>query len=250
MGRVAQICRHPVKSLGEETLERVTLSAGRHMPWDRVWAVQHGRSEFDQDNPCWVSARNSVTQTSTPAVAQITSAFDEATGMLRLTHPDLPPFEADPDTSEGAAALSDWLAPIAGPAGPPPYSVARLADGALTDFSDTHLAIGSLASLRALEDMAGGALDRRRFRMNLWLDGLAPWEEFDWLGREITVGAARLKITDRVTRCAATHASPESGRRDVDVTRLLHDRFGHMDFGVYAQVIGDGVIAVGDPAAV
>lgn len=249
MGALARICRHPVKSLGEEALESVALAAGRHMPWDRVWSVMHANSDFDPDRPAWVAAKNSVTLTRTPALARIDCAFDPATGALTLTHPDRPPLTAAPDEAAGAAAIADWVAPLAAPSGPGPYRLARLAEGALTDFPDTHIAIGSLASLRALEGMAGRPLEPRRFRMNLWLDGFAPWEELEWTGREITVGPVRLKITDRIQRCAATHASPESGRRDTPVTELLHARFGHMDFGVYAQVVEGGEIRVGDPAA-
>lgn len=248
MASLAGIARHPVKGLGEEEIGAAALVAGAPMPWDRVWAVAHDRSEFNPVEPEWVRPRNFVITTTCPKLAQISCAYDEASGLLTLSHPDLGALAANPDAD--GAALADWLAPIAGASGPGPYRVARLESGTFHDFPDTHFSVGNLASLRELETMAGRPLARKRFRMNLWLDGLAPWEELDWFvadqPREISVGRARLKLIARAKRCAATHASPETGGRDVEVTRLLHGRFGHMDFGVYGQATQGGEIAVGD----
>ncbi|MGV3692985.1 MAG: MOSC N-terminal beta barrel domain-containing protein [Paracoccus marcusii] len=36
---LALIRRHPIKSVGGEGLEQVTLQAGRRLPGDREWAV-------------------------------------------------------------------------------------------------------------------------------------------------------------------------------------------------------------------
>jgi len=94
--------------------------------------------------------------------------------------------------------------------------------------------------------MAGTSLAHIRFRMNLWVDGFTPWEEFEWEGREITVGAARLTVTGRVKRCNATNADPDTGLRNTELPRLLHSSFGHMDFGVYARVLNGGDVALDD----
>ena len=57
---------------------------------------------------------------------------------------------------------------------------------------------------------------------------------------------ARLTVTGRVKRCHATNADPETGTRTTDLPRLLHSRFGHMDFGVYARVMNGGDISLDD----
>ena len=243
--RLAAIYRHPVKSLGEEALQTVAVAAGQPMPWDRVWAVTHGRSMFNPAEPEWVEPRNHVIQSTNPNLARITVAYSETTGRLSLAHPDLGEITVVPD--EDGEAITEWLAPIANPSGPPPYRLIRLPGGqANTDFPDTHFSIGNLASLRALEDMAGRTLEHIRFRMNLWIDGAAPWEEMEWEGREVAIGAARFRITFPVGRCNATNADPATGTRTTDIPRLLHGRFRHADFGVYAQVVQGGEIAVGD----
>lgn len=246
---VAHLYRHPVKSLGEEALDAVTLETGRHVPWDRTWAVAHGEGGWDPERPEWQQARNFVTQTRVPALAQIGVAFDEARGVLTLRHPDRPVLEVAPDTAEGAAALGDWIAPIASTRWPGPYRLARLPDAALTDFPDTHVLVCSTATLAALEALAGQPLEHIRFRANIWLDGLEPWEELELGGRELGVGAARLAFTERCVRCNATSASPATGGRDIVLPPLIRRHMGHMDFGIYAEVAEGGRLAVGDRAA-
>ncbi|MEM7505411.1 MAG: MOSC domain-containing protein [Pseudomonadota bacterium] len=244
---VTAICRHPVKSLGEELVGAARLAPGQPLPWDRIWAVCHGQSTYDASG-AWDIPRQFVNQTFVPQLAQISLRFDEDAGVLYLEHPDAEPLSVDPDR-EGEA-LCHWLLPLGQDARPGPYSMARISEGAFTDFEDTHISIASEASRRALGEIAGQPLERVRFRMNIWLDGFAPWEELDWVGREITIGDARLKITERDKRCNATTASPVTGARDVQVPAILRKRFGHMDFGVYAQVIEGGEVKTGDPARI
>lgn len=243
---VAALYRHPVKSLGEEALERVTLTPGAALPWDRTWAVAHGASEWDPETAGWAARGNFVAQAHVPELARITTRWDAAARRLTLAHPLCRGVALDPDTAEGAEALTGWLAPLAGPMRPGPYRLARRAEGAMTDMPDPYVSLLSASSLRALGQAAGAALAHVRFRGNVWLDGLAPWEEFDMIGREITLGGARLRVADRIERCNATAASPETGTRDVPVPAILDRQWGHRDFGVYAEVIAGGEVALGD----
>ena len=85
-----------------------------------------------------------------------------------------------------------------------------------------------------------------RFRGNVWLDGLAPWQEFDLVGREVRVGGATLRVREIITRCKATTVDPDTGIEDADTLGALSAGWGHQDFGVYAEVVEGGRVAVGD----
>ena len=102
------------------------------------------------------------------------------------------------------------------------------------------------ASLAALEAAAGARRHKRRFRANIWFSGAPAWAEHGWLGRELLVGGARLKVTHRIPRCAATEVNPITAERDADPVAELRAAFGHVDLGVYAEVVEAGRIAMGD----
>ena len=59
-------------------------------------------------------------------------------------------------------------------------------------------------------------------------------------------GGARLRVTRRIPRCKATEVNPITADRDADPVEELRAAFGHVDLGVYAEVLEGGRIAMGD----
>ena len=119
-----------------------------------------------------------------------------------------------------------------------------------SDVAKKVVSIINLASVAELETAAGALVNPLRFRGNLYVAGLPPWREFDWLDREIAIGpAARVKIVKRIVRCAATEVDPDTAMRDLAIPRVLMQTYGHADCGVYGEVIEGGEIAVGDNIA-
>lgn len=252
MWRVAEIYRHPVKSLGEEALDEVTLETGRPLANDRTWAIAHGSSDWNPAEPAWIGGgANLVSQTYVPKLVQIETSFNEGTGTLTLRHPETGFLSIQPGTAEGNAKLTEWIAPLTeGTPRSGPFVVCQADNVAFTDFEDTHVSIASTRSRAILEDITGATLESVRFRMNLWLDGMDPWEEFDLIGRELDIGSSRLRVIGRCQRCNATTANPETGERDIQIPSILRQRYGHLDFGIYAQVVGGGPVRIGDGASV
>lgn len=244
---LTELYRHPVKSLGEEALDKVVLSPGAPMPHDRVWAIAHGETALSDGAKSWAAPRNFVNQTHVPRLVQTTCAFDDATGTLSLAHPDLPDLTVRPGSADGDAALTDWIAPLTdGTTRRGPFRICAVPGVAFTDFEETHISIASTASRSALGEIVGQPLAAIRFRMNLWVEGWEPWAEMAIEpGTEIAVGPARLQVIGRCERCNATTANPNTGRRDAQIPAELFKNFGHRDFGLYAQVVESGEIAPG-----
>ncbi len=79
-----------------------------------------------------------------------------------------------------------------------------------------------------------------------------------WQGQTIEVGEALLRVGGPVPRCAATTRHPDRGARDLATVRMIRsyrgvqaNEFGRgVNFGVYAEVVGEGVVRVGDPLSV
>ncbi|MEM1343519.1 MAG: MOSC domain-containing protein [Pseudomonadota bacterium] len=248
MATLAEIRRHPVKGLGAQVMNEAMLRPGLGLPFDRRWAVAHAATSFDPEYPAWAKRSNFAVVAQVPRLARTVAAYDEATGQLGLDHPEAEPISLTPEAEP--ERLSAWVEALCKGGRPGPYFLASLpGEAALTDVEEAHLSILSTRSLAVLSEVHGRALERHRFRGNLWIDGLDPWQEFEWVGREITIGPVRLRVTQRTGRCTAPGASPETGERDADIVRLLAKRYGHTDFGVEAQVIEGGRIAPGDPVS-
>ena len=241
-GLVTQINRHPIKGHGRETLASVALSAGECLPWDRHWAVAHDAAKLA---PGWNRCVNFARAAKAPALMAISSALDAATATVTLTHPERGTFTFRPDDAADLPRFLDWVRPLNPPDHAQPVQIVTAGRG-MTDSDFPSVSILSRASLADLSARMGHDLAPERFRGNLWLDGAEAWQEFGWVGRDIRIGGAVLRIADRITRCSATTVDPETGRSDADTLKALQSNYGHQDFGVYATVVAGGAVAVGD----
>jgi uncharacterized protein YcbX len=114
----------------------------------------------------------------------------------------------------------------------------------LSDHSNAVISFINLDSVKDLERVAGTEVNPIRFRGNIFIDGVKPWDELDWVGKKIQLGSAILKITKRINRCPAINVNPNTGDRDLNLIKDLKRGFGHIDMGIYATVIKSGYVAI------
>jgi len=239
--RLTQIWRHPIKSHGHEALQQVRLEQGRTMPWDRTWAVAHEGAKAD--GSAWASCANFSRGAKAPALMAIDATLDEASETITLRHPEQADISLHPERD--ATQLIEWARPLMPQDRAQSSRVVRVPDRGMTDTDFPSISIANLASNAAVETVLGQTLSPRRWRANLWLDGLEPWAEFDWIGKTLAIGDVRLEVRERITRCLATTANPQTGARDADTLGALKS-WDHQDFGIYATVTQTGDIHVGD----
>lgn len=239
---VEQICRYPVKGLNGETLERVMLTPGEGIPEDRRYAIAYGRG---------TGARPGFFElTQEERLAQLRMAYDPGDGSggptLTISRQGRQVVTANPSDQTGQMLLNQFFAGfLAGsPRGTPSFR--ELAGAEQAAVRPGPVSLLNLASLRDFERVARQPVDPRRFRANILIDGLRAWGEFAWLDREIRIGGAKLKIIERIERCAATNVNPETAERDMNIPLTLRKGFGHLDMGVYAEVVEGGEIVTGD----
>ena len=238
-GEVTQLWRHPIKSHGREAVETVTVSPGQTMPGDRVWAVAHEASKAD--GSAWVPCANFSRGAKAPQLMAI-SARSEG-DRLTLSHPDRPDLTFAPDTEQ--QAFLDWVKPLMPVDRAASARIIRVPGRGMTDSDYPSISLCNMASNRVVGQKLGQEISPLRWRGNIWFDGLPLWEEFDWLDRDVRIGEAVFRVRERITRCLATTANPDTGERDADTLGALQS-WGHQDFGVYAEVLAGGAISVGD----
>ena len=117
--------------------------------------------------------------------------------------------------------------------------------GTFHDLSPVHLM--TTASLRDLSP-DGTGYDVRRFRPTVLVDAADVTQAFPetaWVGGELGIGSARLRVTIPTIRCVVpTRPQPEI-ELDRGITRALAERTNRF-LGVYADVSTPGVVSVGD----
>ena len=88
--------------------------------------------------------------------------------------------------------------------------------------------------------------DRRRFRPNLVIGGVAGLSERQWEGAQLQIGKVIIGMDDLRSRCIMTTFDPDTGKQDLSVLRRVQKEFDGV-LGLNSYVVTPGRIAVGDP---
>ena len=251
--RVTAIYRYPVKGLSAEKMDRVALKAGESLPHDRRFAIALASTAFDPERPEWLSKIHFIMLMRDEKLARLQSRFDAESGVLTISEKGRVLLRAQMTEPEGCRLVAEFFTDFLGDAVNGPLRVVAAPGHAFADArrkpnatTDKYVSLINRTSIAALEAAVGVPVDPVRFRANVYFDGASAWREHDWIESEITLGAARLQVLAPITRCAATQVNPVTAQRDLDIVAALARAFGHVNMGVYAEVVTGGEIAVGD----
>jgi uncharacterized protein YcbX len=231
VGRVRDIRRYPVSSMGGELLRDVAVEASG-LAGDRkfgLYARETGEVAAPGRHKHWRVLPNVLARLR-PHGVEI--SLDQSGWIV---------------AEEGAAALSAHLG----------FAVEfRSYDGTaratpLYALSPIHLLTTS--SMAALQDILPDAMiDARRFRCNMVIETStgADTIEQGWIGKRLSIGGAVLEGSEPCIRCAFTSLAQEPG---VPFDKRVHTAISQKldgNLGVYCSVIEPGQVLVGDEVRV
>lgn len=247
MARIAAMYRYPVKGLSAEPLEAVRLEPGACLPQDRRFALARAETHFDPEAPQWLPKSHFLMLMRDERLAELASAYDEASGRLRIRRAGEVVLDEDVRMPEGRAAIEAFFEHFMEGQPPGRPRLVEAPGHAFTDSAAKYLSVINLASLRAIEAAVGRTVHPLRFRGNLYLEDLPAWAELDWVGSEFTVAGSdvRFSVAKCIDRCATTNVDPVTATRDMNIPLTLRQHFGHIDCGVYLSVTHAGELRAG-----
>jgi len=279
LGRVIEIWRYPVKSIGGEPLQSCALGTFG-IPGDRGWAVRDeaaGEIRGAKKLPALlllgaryleepVADRIPPAEITFPDGGRVRTDAPEAAARLtellgrrvtlwplrppddrahyRRGLPDHPDFETELRAIFGRLP-GEPLPDLA--VFPPELFEYTSLPGTYFDALPLHLL--TTASLHALARLnPASRFDRRRFRPNFLIepeDGTDALVESGWCGETLRVGGATVKVEMGTPRCSMTTQPQGDLPKDPGVLRTVV-RHADQNLGVYASVVGPGRVVVGD----
>lgn len=237
--QVLELWRYPVKSLGGERVDEITVTTDG-LTGDRRFAI------FDVDTGYGLTARR------VPEMLFAAARLRDD-GTAAITLPDGSDARTDDDLSRWLGrrvalrsvdevalrryenpidfeheTTSDWL----------PFTGAGKG-GPFHDSSRTRVSLVSTGSI--------GTWDRRRFRANVLLDGDG---EDGLVGSDVEIGDTVLSVGKRLARCVVTtRPQPGGVERDLDVLKTIN-RERDSCIAIGALVTRPGTVRVGDGVSV
>ncbi len=263
VGRVASLHRYPVKSMGGERLDTARITA-RGMEGDRagalvdretgrvvsakrprLWGAVYGLSasferengggsihvRFEDGTTLSSAGREGLEARLSALLGREVAFATEAAGSATCEYhwPDMDGLVQDGRTYRDE--ITEW----------------ELPPGTFFDSSGLHaLTTASLDHLRGL--VPGSDFHVSRFRPNLVIepvDGARGFVENEWVGGNLRIGGARLRVTKPCMRCVMVTLPLGDLPKDPRVLRAAFDH-NEGNVGVKCEVDGPGIVRVGD----
>jgi len=219
MASVVEVWRYPVKSMAGERLDSCEVAL-TGLDGDRRWALVDG-SPNRAGKPLTIREEDQL----------MTYRARLADGGVEVVTPG----------GEVAGMDDRMVARLAAETSRP--LTLRELEGA--NFDDSPVLIVNLATVAAFGVEAGMQVDHRRFRANLYVNGLAPEKELAWIGRRVAVGEAELEVVSRCERCMVITKDPDTIATTPELLRVL-TQTQETCMGVYCRVTRPGRVAAGD----
>jgi hypothetical protein len=253
--RVTRISIAPVKGLGLQHPEAVELG--------RAGVAENRRLHLVDAGGRLVNGKTEI------RLMLVSAELDLAAGTLALRFPDGSRVEGP--LEPGAQELTIFFGrPVRCRALGGPFDAAlsafagitlhlMMSDdlGAANDRGDEmSVSIVSSASVGDLAHVGGASeLDARRFRMLFEVDGVEPYAEDTWIGRELQIGDAVVRPLGNIGRCVITTCHPDTALRDFDTLKVLASYRREIEttealpLGVAGSVLVPGTVRLGDPVS-
>jgi uncharacterized protein YcbX len=107
----------------------------------------------------------------------------------------------------------------------------------------------SLINIQSINDFQK-KIDKKveisRFRGNICIDGIKPWEEREWIGKIIKINNVSFKVEKNIPRCVAINLEPTTDDNSLDLLQSLKKNYNHFEMGIYLAALDGGEINSGD----
>ena len=107
----------------------------------------------------------------------------------------------------------------------------------------------SLLNIQSINDFQK-KIDKKveisRFRGNICIDGIKPWEERKWIGKTIKIDNISFKVEKNIPRCVAINLKPATDDNSLNLLQSLKKNYNHFEMGIYLTALDDGEINLGD----
>lgn len=249
---ITDLFRYPIKGLSGEPLESIRLVAGEGLAGDRALAIARDAALQQLSSFDGLSKNHFLMLMRDAPLALLDCSFAEDTQKLVVRKAGAMIVEGSMDDQDDRSRIEQFFKNYLADSSLEPTVVYceghKFTDiSRLSDQKMRAISLVNLNSIRALESATGQAIDLRRFRANVYFDGVPAWEEFSWIEKTVAIGGASAKVVMRTTRCAATQVNPDTAERDINVPKEIRQHFGHADMGIYAEITETGDAAIGNP---
>ena len=235
--QILSITRYPIKGFAGEALQNTLVRSLKTLPGDRQHALQYV-DRIPPSSKGWRPKKYFLQSVQTNLCSEIHIEWNS--DIVHFNYRGNP-FKI-PRTALANGSLPQWIASLAPELGE--FTLETLETG-FTDERDAYVSLVNRSTVSAIAEATGTSDHPERYRGNLLVDGVRPFDELNWVGQTLQIGTATFEVVEPIVRCKATECDWHGSRTEGFLDRL--DQQLNTDIcGLFLRAFGDGEIKITD----
>jgi len=235
--QILSITRYPIKGFAGEALQNTLVRSLKTLPGDRQHALQYV-DRIPPSSKGWRPKKYFLQSVQTNLCSEIHIEWNS--DIVHFNYRGNP-FKI-PRTALANGSLPQWIASLAPELGE--FTLETLETG-FTDERDAYVSLVNRSTVSAIAEATGTSDHPERYRGNLLVDGVRPFDELNWVGQTLQIGTATFEVIEPIVRCKATECDWHGSRTEGFLDRL--DQQLDTDIcGLFLRAVGDGEIQITD----
>ena len=249
---ISSIHYYPVKSLSSSNLNKCMIKKSSGILNDRIFAfsrnIDFDNAKLIENFPKKRKLNKFLTLKNSPILNKYKFIYDQ--NRLTLYKDKKKIISISTDNYNEYSLISDKLNLLEKSLSKPIFllknSIYPFFDTTHSDKISNTISLININSIKHLEKNINQALECERFRGNLYVEGVNPWKERNWIDKIIRVNNVSFRVQKHIPRCSATNLKPNTNEVTINLPKVLKQNYDHFDMGIYLIPLDDGEINIGD----
>jgi uncharacterized protein YcbX len=238
--KITSINYCPVKSVSFQSVKNCKIKKDIGIIGDRIFAFAKEERKVKWNKVC--TLKNS------PALNKYNFIVEDEKLTLTLKHKEI--LSIDINQSSEREALSNKITELESSL-KQPITLMKNDDFPFFDTSISKkvdfvnsVSLLNIQSINDFEKKVDKKIESSIFRGNICVDGIDPWKEREWIGKNIKINNVLFKVEKNIPRCVAINLKPQSDDNSFNLLQLLKKNYNHFDMGIYLTALDDGEINI------
>ena len=254
--KITSINYCPVKSVSFQSIEKCKIKKNIGIIGDRIFAfakdLDTEQAKLFEKSPAERKGKwnKILTLKNSPALNKYNFVFEDEKLTLSLKDKEI--LSIDNNQSDERETLSNKISELESSL-KQPITLMKNDDFPFFDTSISKkvdfvnsVSLLNIQSISDFEKKVNKKIETSIFRGNIYVDGVEPWREREWIGKIIKINNVSFKVEKNIPRCVAINLKPQSDDNSFNLLQLLKKTYNHFDMGIYLTALDDGEINTGD----
>ena len=254
--KITSINYCPVKSVSFQSIEKCKIKKNIGIIGDRIFAfakdLDTEQAKLFEKSPAERKGKwnKILTLKNSPALNKYNFVFEDEKLTLSLKDKEI--LSIDNNQSDERETLSNKISELESSL-KQPITLMKNDDFPFFDTSISKkvdfvnsISLLNIQSISDFEKKVDKKIETSIFRGNIYVDGVEPWREREWIGKIIKINNVSFKVEKNIPRCVAINLKPQSDDNSFNLLQLLKKTYNHFEMGIYLTPLDDGEINTGD----